>query len=149
MKKKLLVLGSAFIIGISLLITVLSSSAVVSPMPEYQHYSDACSINFRGTISVSGIYSLGEATVKIYVMSGSVVLQEYEREVGRSGTFNFSDTKTYAEWGGTPNQVQMEITSIKYNNTFSWILSLAFLVFSIAGTIYVIVKDKKERPNEK
>ena len=42
----------------------------------------------------------------------------------------------------------MKIISLKLNNVFPWVLSVALLAFSIGGAVVLAVKYKKEREKQ-
>lgn len=145
MKKYLIVFGSAFVLGLGLLITVLTSGAYVSSQPEFRTTPDSCSVYIRGEVITTGIYSLDEALVEIRVMDGDKLLRGYEHWEKGSGTFSFTENKLFSDWGGKPDKVEMTIISLKLNNIFPWIVSVVLLAFSIGGAIFLAVKYKKEK----
>lgn len=145
MKKYLIVFGSAFVLGLGLLITVLTSGAYVSSQPEFRTTPDSCSVYIRGEVITTGIYSLDEALVEIRVMDGDKLLRKYERKARGPGTFSFTENKLFSDWGGKPDKVEMTIISLKLNNIFPWIVSVVLLAFSIGGAIFLAVKYKKEK----
>ena len=75
MKKYLIVFGSAFVLGLGLLITVLTSGAYVSSQPEFRTTPDSCSVYIRGEVITTGIYSLDEALVVIRVIEVDKLLR--------------------------------------------------------------------------
>lgn len=148
MKKYLIVFGSAFVLGLGLLITVLTSGAFVSSQPEFRTTPDSCSVYIRGEVITTGIYSLDEALVEIRVMDGDKLLRKYERKARGPGTFSFTENKLFSDWGGKPDKVEMTIISLKLNNIFPWIVSVVLLAFSIGGAIFLAVKYKKEKKSK-
>lgn len=148
MKKYLIVFGSAFVLGLGLLITVLTSGAYVSSQPEFRTTPDSCSVYIRGEVITTGIYSLDEALVQIHVMDGDKLLREYEHWEKGSGTFSFTENMLFSAWGGRPDKVEMKIISLKLNNVLPLVLSIVLLAFSIGGAVVLAVKYKKERKKQ-
>lgn len=81
-------------------------------------------------------------------MDGDKLLRKYERKARGPGTFSFTESKLFSDWGGKPDKVEMKIISLKLNNIFPWIVSVVLLAFSIGGMIFLTVKYKKEKKSK-